>query len=150
MNFPLADSPQKEVGKNFFFFKTFSFTLERAHASEGGRSRERKSPSRLSTGHRAQDGADPTTHKILTWAENKSWLLNRLSHQGTAVGETSSKNLLGQHEAKSQEIGTTHRFLAKAREGFCVSRKNSHTVWWLRVWPLEPWIMVLLLIIRWL
>ena len=32
---------------------------------------------------RARCGFDLTNHKIMTWAETKSWMLNRLNHPGT-------------------------------------------------------------------
>lgn len=56
--------------------------------------------------------------------------------------EEQNQNFLGQHEAESQEAGTAHRLLAKAREGLSVSGRNNRRLWLLRVWPLELWTMV--------
>ena len=42
--------------------------------------------------------------------------------------EEQNQNFLGQHEAESQEAGTAHRLLAKAREGLYVSERNNRSL----------------------
>lgn len=53
-----------------------------------------------------------------------------------------TRNFLGQHEAESQEAGTAHRLLAKAREGLYVSEKNNRSlaVKEYGLWRYEPWL----------
>ena len=62
------------------FFKFIYFERE-FECVEWGRERERENSCTVST--EPNMGLKLMTHEIITWAEIKSWTLNRLSHPGT-------------------------------------------------------------------
>ena len=68
------------------FLMFIYFERERARERGRGRGRERgreRSPVRLHTVSPEPNMAlDLTNHEIMTWAETKNWMLNRLSHPG--------------------------------------------------------------------
>ena len=72
-------------------FKTFFVYFERDRERRGRRRESGREwegvriPSRLCT---VSTEPHPTNHKIMTWAETKSQMLNRLSHPGTPSYET--------------------------------------------------------------
>ena len=65
----------------------YVFTYLFMKASGGGAERKGENESQAGFALSAQSplrGLNPQTpgHEIMTWAENKSWMLNRLSHPG--------------------------------------------------------------------
>ena len=68
----------------FFMFIYFERECEWGRGTERGRQRESQAGSTLSA--KPDVRLKLVNHEIMTWAETKSQLLNRLNHRGTPVG----------------------------------------------------------------
>ena len=70
----------------FLFFKCWFIYSEResARAGEGEREGERENPKQASalSARSLMQGSNSWIPEIMTWAETKSWILNRMSHPG--------------------------------------------------------------------
>ena len=66
----------------FHTFKEKNIYLFILEEGEGQRESERENPKQIPFERRAQCGAWSHYLEIMTWAETKSWTLNRLSHPG--------------------------------------------------------------------
>ena len=107
------------------FKKNFKFILrERERERElmysgGGRAKREQTLSRLpDASSEPSMGLHPKNHEIMTWAEIKSQMLNRLSHPGTPIWFCLERPLFGCSVENGIEVGWK-RQQEDQLEGFC-------------------------------